>query len=485
MTGGMPPWFPRSLDAAALTALCSSGTFRTAMGTWATKTISGWGRYPTATALCTRPERRSEALRALAEGEGGPLLAHGEGRSYGDAALIANGRVVLTRRLDRMLAFDPETGWLRCEAGVTIEDLLRVFVPRGFFPPVVPGTQFVTLGGAVACDIHGKNHHADGSFADHVRRLELLCASGEVVVCDATHNPELFWATVGGCGLTGILLSMEVRLYPVASPYIEMESIRVESLDEFFAVSAESGDFTHTVSWVDCVTAGKALGRGIFMRGRHAAPGVGPGADLLSPVVDHLRPLLDVKHLESNHWLNAATIRLFNEGYFRKHPRGKREAVTHYEPFFFPLDFVRSWNVLYGARGFLQYQMVVPPDPDHRAVRAVLEAITGSGMASFLAVIKEFGDRQHPWLSFPRPGVTLALDFPNYGPPLLALLDRLDRIVMEAGGRIYLGKDARLGRDTFRQMFPDWEDWRAVRDRWDPAGVFRSDLGLRLGLVGS
>ena len=226
------------------------------MNRWVEREMYGWGRHPRVRGLVARPERRAEVKAALDDRGDGPILAHGLGRSYGDAALVANGRMVLTRRLDRMLSFDPTTGWLEVEAGVSLEEIIRTFVPRGFFPPVVPGTQFVTIGGALGCDIHGKNHHVDGTFADHVRRVELLTGSGEVVVCDAEHEPDLFWATVGGMGMTGIILSLQLKLVPIDNPFIEMESVRVESLDHFFEVSAESGDFTHTVSWIDCVTTG-------------------------------------------------------------------------------------------------------------------------------------------------------------------------------------------------------------------------------------
>ena len=453
------------------------------MDRWAEQELSGWGRYPRLNAHCARPERRAEVGEALADRQGSPLLAHGLGRSYGDAALIEGGRVVLTSRLDRMLDFDPQTGWVRCEAGVSVLDLIQTFMPRGFFPPVVPGTQFVTIGGAIANDIHGKNHHVDGTFCDHIRNVELLTASGDIVVCDQTQNAELFWATVGGLGLTGVVLSAEVQLQKVDNPYIEMESIRVENLDHFFEVSAQSGDYSHTVSWIDCTSRGASMGRGIFMRGRHAAPGVTAEPGVVSKLAELASPLLDVPFDGPSWLLNKATVRVFNEAYYRKQLTAQSETVSHYEPFFFPLDFVRNWNRIYGKRGFLQYQMVVPKDPEHRAVRAVLEAISGSGMASFLAVIKEFGEDVHGGLSFPQPGTTLALDFPNYGPPLFELLSRLDRIVVEAGGRVYLGKDARLSRDDFQQMYPKWADWKAVRDQWDPKGVFSSGLGQRLGLV--
>lgn len=452
------------------------------MERWAERELWGWGRFPRVTAECTRPERRAEVEAALAERDGRPLLAYGLGRSYGDVALIDHGRVLLTRRLDRMLDFDPETGWLRCEAGVSLQDIIQTFEPRGWFPAVVPGTWFVTVAGALANDIHGKSHHVDGTFADHVRRVELLTASGEVVVCDAEHEPELFEATRGGLGLTGVILSLELRLRRVAGPWIEMESVRFENLDHFFEVSAESATFSHTVSWIDCVATGKGLGRGIMMRGRHAPASTVAAPGALGKVIEKVSPLLEVP-VDGPDWLlNKATIRLFNEAYFRKHPRGTRHAIVHYEPFFFPLDFVRDWNRIYGQRGFLQYQLVVPPDPQHRAIRHVLEEITRTGMGSFLAVIKEFGDVVHGGLSFPRPGVTLALDFPNYGAPLFELLDRLDAIVVEAGGRVYLAKDARLPRDVFRRMYPEWQAWKAVRDRWDPDHVFQSEMSRRLGL---
>ena len=450
--------------------------------TWATKKLSGWGRYPVVESRCTRPERRSELFDALKDRGDRPLLAHGLGRSYGDAALIEDGAVVLTRRLDRFLDFDPETGWLRCESGVSIGELIEVFLPRGWFPPVVPGTQFVTVGGAIGCNIHGKNHGHSGCFCDHVRRIELLCADGEIVTCGPDENPDLFWATVGGMGLTGLILSADLQLYPVDSPAIEMESVRFENLDHFFEVSSESKDFFHSVAWIDCVQSGRRMGRGIFMRGRHAprqaARDLEPG--IVAAIAESAKQFADGRPFRSNHLLNKATIRLFNEVYFRRHRPGVERSFVSYEPFFFPLDAVNHWNYIYGDRGFLQYQVVVP----HReAMRHILEMVTSSGMASFLAVIKEFGDRDHGGLSFPCAGTTLALDFPNYGRPLFELLDRLDDAVVAAGGRVYLGKDARLSRQNFRKMYPQWERWKSVRDEWDPKHVFQSDLSRRLGLT--
>lgn len=453
------------------------------MSDWVEREMAGWGRYPVVKGSVSRPESRAELVRALADVNGRGVLAHGLGRSYGDTALLADGRMIVTSRLDRMLAFDEESGWLTAEAGVSYADLLRVFVPRGFFPPVTPGTAFVTLGGALACDVHGKNHHVDGCISNHVRAFELLLASGEVVRVTRETHPDLFMATIGGLGLTGIILSVELKLRPIANPYIEMESVRVESLDHFFEVSRQSAGFTHTMGWIDCVTRGRGMGRGIFMRGRHAEPGAAPSAGLATRLKELAHPLLMMPFDGPNWLLNQATIRAFNEVYFRRHPRGERAAIVPYEPFFYPLDAVRDWNRIYGRRGFLQYQMVLPPDPEHRAMRRILDAITRSGMGSFLAVIKEFGERANGWLSFPRHGVTLALDFPNHGAPLLELCERLDAITLDAGGRVYLGKDARLSRASFQRMYPEWQAWKAVRDAVDPRGLFRSAMGERLGLV--
>ncbi|MCC6622074.1 MAG: FAD-binding oxidoreductase [Deltaproteobacteria bacterium] len=454
------------------------------MAEWTRQALAGWGRWPVIESQVSRPERRSELVRAVRETNGQGLLAHGLGRSYGDAALLQDGRVVLTRRLDRMLAFDEATGWLRCEAGVSYEDVLATFVPRGFFPPVTPGTKFVTFGGALASDVHGKNHHGAGCFSDHVRSFDLLVGDGSIVTVTREGEPELFQATAGGMGLTGVILALEVRLERIANPYSTMESVRVESLAHFFEVAAASHGSTHTVSWIDCVTRGKGMGRGIFMRGGHApADAPVPTREGLAQAAKRLaHPVLEVPFDAPSWALNGATVRAFNEVYFRRHPRGARQSLVHYDPFFYPLDAVRGWNRIYGRRGFLQYQMVVPHDPEHRAIRAILDAITASRMGSFLAVIKEFGDRDNGGLSFPRGGVTLALDFANTGQPLLDLMLRLDAITLEAGGRVYLGKDARLPRDTFRAMYPNWEAWKAVRDRWDPSGLFQSELGRRLGL---
>lgn len=450
------------------------------MTTWSKQELTGWGRYPKIQANCSRPESRDEVLAALQDRGDGPLLAHGMGRSYGDAALLKEGKVILTRRLDRMLDFDPETGWLHCEAGVTLEEIIDTFLPRGYFPPVVPGTQYVTVGGAIGCNIHGKNHHIDGCFGDHVRAMEILLASGDVVTCTRDEHADLFWATIGGMGLTGLILSVQVQLYPAESPAIDMETVRVENLDHFFEVSAESKSFTHVVSWVDTVKSGRSMGRGVFMRGRHAKRGARYEEGGVDRLAKGVGKLVNGRSFNSNKLLNSWTVSAFNEAYFRKEKKGTVSSTAHYRPFFFPLDAIQNWNYIYGPRGFLQYQLVV----DSRdAVREALRLVTKSGQASFLSVIKDFGDRDHGGLSFPTAGTTLAMDFPNTGKPLLDLFEKLDALVVEAGGRVYMGKDARLSRASMRAMYPEWEKWKKIRDEYDPDGVFASDLSRRLGLT--
>ena len=444
----------------------------------------------------------ADVAAALADREGASLLAHGLGRSYGDAALNGAGRSLLMPRLDRLLAFEedaahPQTAWLTVEAGVSLKTILDLYAPRGWFLPVAPGTQFVTVGGAIANDVHGKNHAEAGSFGDHVRRVELLTAAGEVVVCDAETEPALFWATMGGLGLTGLILRCTLRLRRIASPFLEVESVRADDLDSFLALSDEATAYPHVAGWLDANPAGGRFGRGVVLRGRHAADAphdadAPDAAPRLAALTDALKSGLKRGITDAlggpieppAGLLNPQTMRAFNAAYFHKAPAGLHHSRSHYLPFFFHLDAVGHWNRAYGAPGFLQYQMVVPAEADHRATRAVLAEVQRAGFTACLAVTKTLGEGAHGGLSFPGPGLTLALDFPNTGEDLRALLTRLDALVAEAGGRVYLAKDARLARADFRRMYPGWAAWKATRDAWDPAGVFQSDLGRRLGLCG-
>jgi len=422
---------------------------------WPSDDLLSWGRVLRARHAIARPQWRDELPALVAEGTeaGRKLLAIGLRRSYGDSGLNPDGAVIDMVGLDRAIGFDPRTRLLRAEAGVSLDAVLRLLVPRGFFLPVTPGTRFVTLGGAVANDVHGKNHHRAGTLGRWVRRLGLVRSDGKAVEFGPDDTSGLFAATIGGLGLTGIIAWVEIEVMPIASAMMEVETVPFGTLDEFFPLAAESeAAFDYTVAWVDCLAKGGALGRGVFSRGRHAATGpLMVGKARRGPSLP-----VDLPGLA----LNALTVRAFNEVYHRTARRKAGRATVSYEPFFYPLDAIGGWNRMYGRRGLYQYQSVVPPAAARDATKAMLEAISASGEGSFLAVLKTFGDRPSPgMLSFPRPGTTLALDFANRGASTLGLMDRLDAIVREAGGRLYPAKDGRIPAEMFRAGYPDWPDF--------------------------
>jgi FAD/FMN-containing dehydrogenase len=360
------------------------------------------------------------------------------------------------RRLDRLIAFDQERGLLRCEAGVTLAAILALTVPRGWFLPVLPGTRWVSVGGAIANDIHGKNHHRAGTFGAHVTRLELLRSDGGRIVC--TPEDELFRATIGGLGLTGLVLWAEIQLKPVPGPGIAMERIRFPDLEAFFELAAEDQRFEYTAAWVDCLARGRRMGRGIYLRGDHAPLGH-QGPSPLRPA--RLRVPADAPAGLLNRW----TLGLFNEAYYRGQLRSRHRSTVPYTRFFFPLDGVGEWSRLYGPYGFLQYQCVVPDEPGAGPIRTIFQRISRSGEPASLAVLKRFGGAPSPGLlSFPREGMTLAVDFAFRGRLTLALLDELDAVVREAGGAVYPAKDARMSPDSFRAFFPQLERFTRQRD---------------------
>jgi FAD/FMN-containing dehydrogenase len=385
----------------------------------------------------------------------GPVLPYGKGRSYGDVCLNDGGTLLATEHLDRFMAFDPNSGILRCEAGVSLEEILKLVVPHGWFVPVTPGTKFITVAGAVANDVHGKNHHLFGTFGEHVRAFELARSDGSRRVCTPTENVELFRATIGGLGLTGLMLWVEFQLKKMPTPFIAVENIRYRNLEEFFSLARESESaFEYTVAWVDCLAKGRSLGRGIFMRGNDAAATQAPTRELSKE--KHVTFPIDAPNFALNRWSVAA----FNAAYYHKQLRERSRKITHYDPFFYPLDAVLHWNRIYGKRGFFQYQFVTPMSHAEKVVTRVLERISAAGAASFLSVLKTFGARPTAgMMSFPKPGVTLAMDLPNLGEPMLRLLDELDEIVMENQGVLYPAKDARMSPATFRASFPQWKEF--------------------------
>ncbi len=428
--------------------------------------VSSWGRI-SSDEHRVRPFSDRAAAPRLLRGAG-PGICFGNGRSYGDVCLNPGGELWDMSGLDRFIAFDPRSGVLTCEAGVLLRDIQRMFVPRGFMVPVNPGTQLITVGGAVANDVHGKNHHRHGSFGDHVSRLRLARTDGQVVDCGPNREQGLFEATVGGIGLTGAIVEADIRLRRVAGPFVESELIPFADLDGFFALSdASEAGYEHTVSWIDCVCGG---GRGIFMRGNPAdvANGPVPGEDRLT--VPFVPPFSLV---------NSLSLRAFNMLYYTMKKRARGVSLTHYEPFFCPLDNVLEWNRIYGPKGFYQYQSVIPREHGREATQTMLGEIARSGSGSFLAVLKTFGHREgRGVLSFPRPGVTLALDFPNNGTPTLRLFERLDAIVRQAGGRLYLAKDARMPRELFESGYPRLNELLAHRDPGASSAMSRRLLGV-------
>lgn len=396
-------------------------------------------------------------------------IAYGMGRSYGDICLNPQGTLWLTACLDRFISFDENTGRLVCEAGVLLRDIQRLMIPRGWMLPVTPGTQMVTVGGAIANDVHGKNHHIQGTFGNHVRRLILIRTDGEVIECGPNENTDWFAATVGGMGLTGVIAEVDIQLQRVASPWLDTETIPYSNLSEFFLLADDSEkDWEHTVSWVDCINAGG--GRGLFMRANAAKP-----QERQAPKLHKLTmPIVPPVSL-----VNRISLRPFNAAYFYLKKMRARKALIHYEPFFYPLDNILEWNRMYGPNGFFQYQCVVPREIGQDAVQEMLRQIAKSGNGSFLAVLKTFGHQQSVgMMSFPQPGVTLALDFPNLGDLTHGLFKRLDIIVMEAKGRLYLAKDARMTKNMFEAGYPRLPEFIQFRDPGISSSLSRRLLGV-------
>lgn len=412
------------------------------------KRYQSWGRYPKVTQQAYRVDWRDDPI-PWQDFADRPLLPFGNGRSYGDSCLNQGGTLLDARGLDRLIAFDPDTGLLRCEAGVLLSEILAFAVPRGWFLPVTPGTQYVTVGGAIANDVHGKNHHRAGTFGCHVRQFELLHSDGTRRCCSPDQHADWFGATIGGLGLTGLILWAEIRLKRIAGPAISSETIKYATLSDFFALSAASDqDYEYTVAWIDCLARGKHLGRGLFSRGNHAST-----PEARQPPLGKLRIPFD----PPVPLVSPSLVKAFNFVYYQ--PRAPHSHHTgHYKPFFYPLDKILEWNRIYGTPGFMQYQCVVPLASSQDATTELLGRIAAANAGSFLAVLKQFGTLASPGLlSFPRPGVTLALDFPNHGAKTLALLESLDEVVTQAGGAVYPAKDARMSEASFKHYYPQWQ----------------------------
>ncbi len=421
-------------------------------------TGTSWGRLLRYRQTILPIHSRFDALTAIA-----PVIPYGNGRSYGDVCLNENGALIATRALDRWIAFDASSGVLECESGVLLTDIIDFALPRGWLPPVCPGTALVTVGGAIANDVHGKNHHRLGTFSHHLLEFELLRSDGSRLLCSPETNSEWFRATIGGLGLTGLITRARLQLRPVNSPWIVGDSQRFSGLEDFFALSAQSeSQYEYTVAWIDCSASGRQLGRGVFSRGNHLDSGEESAAlpppsarpkHLRVPLTPPMSPMF------------GASIRFFNAAVYHRPSAQQRHARWHYRQFLFPLDGVLEWNRLYGPRGFYQYQCVLPGNDARAALTEMLQRITGSGQGSFLSVLKIFGSMPSLGLmSFPRPGVTLALDFPNRGASTLKLLDTLDDITRGCAGAVYPAKDARMSARAFQQYFPAWREFQRYVD---------------------
>ena len=418
-----------------------------------------WGGYP--------PARHTQVLSATWRDDPIPpsaltdssCLCFGNGRSYGDACLNDGGALIDARGLDHFISFNPEDGVLECEAGLLLSDIIRVVLPKGWFLPVSPGTQFVTVGGAIANDVHGKNHHRAGSMGHHIQTLQLLRSDGSRLSCSLSENSDLFRATIGGMGLTGLITRAQLQLKPVAGPYIDQELTPFSNIDEFLAISEKADtQFEHTVAWIDCTAKGKQLGRGIMMGGNHSE-------DPQENNAPSRHKSLTLPFTPPFSLVNGMSLKLFNALYYRMQRRKSGRSRIHYRPFFYPLDNILSWNRMYGPKGFFQYQCVVPIALGTDAVREMLTQIQRQGAGSFLAVLKRFGN--HPpagMLSFAREGYTLSLDFPNRGQQTLELLESLDQITREVGGAVYPAKDARMSAESFQRYYPNWPEFAAHKD---------------------
>jgi len=444
----------------------------------------GWGRTNPTVAEAVTVEAASLAATLKEAGPRGALV-RGLGRSYGDAAQNGGGLVLHVAAGAGDIALDTVSGKVTVGSGVSIDELLRIIVPRGFFVPVTPGTRFVTIGGAIASDIHGKNHHVDGSIGAHVDSITMVLADGSTTTIGPHVNPSLFWATVGGMGLTGAMVEATLRLLPIETSRMRVDTSRVADLDALLATmsSGDDDDARYSVAWIDLVAKGRNLGRSVLSRGEHARFDDLDARDASAPYAYGPHQLVAVPPVVPPIGvLNHASIAAFNEFWFRRAPVRRVGHIEGIAAFFHPLDFVGSWNRLYGSRGMLQYQFVVPFG-EERAMRTVVERLSASGAPSFLAVLKRFGAANPAPLSFPRAGWTLALDLPGASHGLGDLLHSLDRVVLDAGGRHYFAKDSHMTPNAVVRGYPRLDEWKAIRNQVDPHGVWQSDLGRRLGLI--
>ncbi len=439
-------------------------------------TLSGWGRYPRIDAKLNAPRSEDEVRALVLQGD---AIARGNGRAYGDSAVSSHNTLHM-QHFNRMLSFDGDRGQLVAEAGVLLADIINAFLPLGWFPYVTPGTKFVTLGGMIAADVHGKNHHKDGSFGNYVDWIDVLVSDGSIKRCSRSENTDLFEWTVGGMGLTGILLRAAIFLRPITSAWIEQRTLVAENISHAMELFEQSADATYSVAWIDCLQQGQSMGRSLVMLGEHADALAVPPQYRKTPL--HISPRSKVSiPIEFPSWtLNNLTVRAFNALYYRNGQRNRGQRLVGWDSYFYPLDAILGWNKIYGRYGFAQFQCALPLEAADEGLRALLSAISSAGVGSFLAVLKRFG-KQNSKFSFPMEGYTLALDFP-LNKRTMALMEKLDRITIEHGGRFYLAKDSRMSRDVFQVSETRALDYMSFRDAQAATGTFASSQSERLGL---
>ncbi len=433
--------------------------------------FSSWGGYPSVEQQGLFLANRHNALPKV----DGSLLPYGLGRSYGDSCLNAQGKVVSSKALKNFIGFDRDSGVLRCEAGITLADIIDTCLPYGWFLPVTPGTKYVTVAGAIANDVHGKNHHTSASFGNHIKQFELLRSDGSRMICSPDENADWFIATVGGLGLTGFITWVELQLKAVVSRSFDTESVKYKTLDDFFTLSEDSEEgFEYTVAWIDCLASGDQLGKGHFIRGNHSTV-----RDLDANKALSKKGKLSVPVKPPISMVNPITLRAFNKLYYERQLEEKKIETVDYDPFFYPLDSILNWNRIYGKKGFLQYQCVIPGDNSRQAIKELLQRISQSGLGSFLVVLKMMGDIESKGLiSFAQEGATLAIDFPFLGDKTLKFLSQLDEVVSQAGGKLYPAKDARMSAELFQQSYPKWKNLESKRDPKINSDFWRRVTGI-------
>lgn len=433
------------------------------------KEMSNWGNFPLIRADFSEPSDIAAIKAFISDSE--HLIPRGMGRCYGDSAL--QNHILSTLELHCFLAFDENTGIVSCQSGVTFDDILRVFVPRGWFLPVTPGTKFVTVGGALASDVHGKNHHTKGTFSDHVLSFQLITPDAKEVNCSREENELLFRLTCGGMGLTGLITTVTFKLQRIETAYIRQEQIKAKNLDEIISLFEESASYTYSMAWIDCLSKGKNMGRSIMMRGENATLAELDNSKRQNPLKVHQQGKLNVPFYFPSFMLNSLSVKIFNAFYYHKQWQKSVMSLVHYDPFYYPLDAIHNWNRIYGKNGFTQYQFVIPKENGRDGLEAIISYIGKHNMGSFLTVLKLFGNQPDNFLRFPMEGYTLAMDF-KIQPKLWVFLDGMDEMVQKYGGRVYLTKDVRMRKDFLMQTYPEAKAFEQHYQSLNPDRKFSS-----------